>query len=362
MKTDLSKIDREQFLVKEGVVAGETCYLVIPHHIGAKWTRDNMIFRSSMWNSQGELISASFKKFFNWGEQPDLVEHPADLKHCNLPSKIDGSTLIISIYKGELIVRTRGTFNAAEHELTRADIPILKEKYPRAFEFHGDECDYSRVFEWVTPNNRIVIDYGPDIDMYYIAKIKHDDYSYASQRDLDVDAELYDWKRPPTYTFKTISDMVEGIKAMKGVEGICLYYGKDQQIRKIKSLEYLVKHQFKSQASFENVLDMFLEWGCPTYQEFEAKLVETFDYECFTMARGFVSQVCDGYREVKKILEGMDEFILKISTLENRKAQAQAIIQAYGATSRSCFLFVLLDRKPVTNDMIKKLIFQVTKQ
>jgi hypothetical protein len=98
MKIDLSKIDMTNFNIKPNKINGEIIYLVVPVNIGCKWTKDNMIFRSSMWNSEGELISASFKKFFNWNEQPDLVPIPTDIKKLQAISKIDGSTLIVSKY------------------------------------------------------------------------------------------------------------------------------------------------------------------------------------------------------------------------------------------------------------------------
>ena len=112
MKVDLNTIDRESLMVHPHVVAGETVFLVQPQHIGAKWSRDTLHFRSSVWNEKGELVSASFPKFFNNGESPDLYPNPESFSDWVTPEKIDGSTLIVSKYKGQLIVRTRGTLDA----------------------------------------------------------------------------------------------------------------------------------------------------------------------------------------------------------------------------------------------------------
>lgn len=93
-------INRESFMVHEHVVAGEIVYLVQPIHFGAKWSKDNLHLRSSVWNYEGELISAGFPKFFNWSEQPDISPVPESLKNCTVVEKLDGccdeNTIIIT--------------------------------------------------------------------------------------------------------------------------------------------------------------------------------------------------------------------------------------------------------------------------
>ena len=100
MKIDLNTIDRESFYVNEHVWNGERVYLVVPKEMGCVWTQENKIFRSSVWNYDGELISASFPKFVNWGEKPETFPTPSSLDNTTIVDKLDGSTLIVSKYKG----------------------------------------------------------------------------------------------------------------------------------------------------------------------------------------------------------------------------------------------------------------------
>ena len=102
--------------------------LVQPVHIGCPWGLDNDIFRSSVWDLDGNLVSASFKKFFNWDEKPDLDPAPASLQGATLMEKVDGSTLIFSRYKGHTVIRTRGTVDARKQE-NGHEIDLLCEKY-----------------------------------------------------------------------------------------------------------------------------------------------------------------------------------------------------------------------------------------
>ena len=80
------------------------------------------------------------------------------------------------------------------------------------------------------------------------------------------------------------------------------------------------------------------------------------------MARGYVSRICDGMVEVRKILTGMHEFLPHVKVMSLRKQQAEKILQAYGTTGRSAMLFKMLDNRVLDADDYKKLLYQVLKQ
>ena len=100
MKINLSEIDKESFMVHESTIYGEPLYLVQPQHIGCKWSQENKRFRSSIWNAEGELVSAGFPKFTNWGEAPEVFPLPKSLKGAYVNEKLDGSLLVVSKYRG----------------------------------------------------------------------------------------------------------------------------------------------------------------------------------------------------------------------------------------------------------------------
>ncbi len=341
-------------------IAGETAYLVQPIHIGARWTRDNLHFRSSLWNSQGELISASFKKFFNWAEQPELCYTPFSLTAnggCELLEKIDGSTLIVSNYKGQLIMRTRGTTDASKLD-NGHEIEWLKDKYPAIVSVPEG---VSHIYEWVSPENKIVLNYGEEPDVYLIAIIKHEDYSLASQKQLDDCATMYGFKRPARYNFKSVKEMLEAVEQLKGKEGLCVYCNHGQDIRKVKSAWYLALHRMKTElGSYERVVDFYFSMNRPTYQEYYDFIVKNYDYELAENVRGSISIICEGMKEVNQIVSSMKAKVEPLKKLV-RKDAAAVIIQAYGQTNRSGMAFNLMDGKELSTDDIKKLLYQVTK-
>jgi hypothetical protein len=149
--------DPEQFNFKECQVAGEDCWLITPKEMGCKWTDDIARFRSVIITQKDHVtVSQGFGKFTNYGERPEF-EPWDDSWEFEARHKLDGSLLIVSKFKGELVVRTRGTVDARSlpngHE-----IDFLIKKYPKAFDnaFINSEKN-TLLFEWTTPSNIIVL-------------------------------------------------------------------------------------------------------------------------------------------------------------------------------------------------------------
>ena len=378
MKIDLAKLDLTQFMAHDHFINGEVVTLVQSQHIGTKWRQDNKHLRSSVWNYEGELISAGFPKFTNFGENPEHFPVPQSLTNNTVVEKLDGSLLIVSKYKGKYILRTRGTVDAhtmdnghelTEFESTTLDIvdrnisDLMETPYTDSpFSDYAETWPVSFLFEWVSPINKIVINYGDKADWYLVGIIKHEDYLIFPQDFLDAFAKTINVKRPATYTFSDVNDLLQNVEMWKGKEGVVIYSNNGQMLHKVKSFQYLKLHAFKGNATYENTVELFFEFGMPSYQEFEAKLIEKFDYECFNMVRGFISTICDGYKDVLNIVEGMNRFVTKIKSLPNRKEQAIAVFSSYGKESnRSSYIFALLDGKQLTRDQLMKLLYQATK-
>lgn len=367
MKLDLTLADADNFMCHQHWIGEHPVLLIQPVHIGCNWTKENMMFRSVVTDVEGIIVSASFKKFFNWGEKPHLTPPPTNLANAKLMEKLDGSTLIFSRYKGHTVIRTRGTVDARKQE-NGYEIDILCEKYAGFIKSLEavDTTTSSFIFEWTSPSNKIVLNYGDEPDMVLTAIIDHHNYSYRSQADLDFYAELAGLRRPRTYSYNSVEEMQQAVADMKGMEGICVYFHDDQEILKVKSAQYLYLHRAKSEiSSVEKVMDLYLSYRdelghTPSYQEFFAYLEKMFDYEIAVMATSNVSQIADAMKEVEKILDGMNKF-LEPKRGWSRRDAAIAITQAYGSTGRSSMLFKMLDNKPLVADDYKKLLFQVLK-
>jgi len=343
------------------IVAGDVLFLVFPRGIGAKWNRDNLILRSSMWTGDGELVSAGFKKFFNWDEQPEIAPIPKDVRGAEIMEKLDGSLLIVSKYKGQLIARTRGTSTIADLD-NGFELDFLKDKYPLAFDnkwINNGEC--SLLFEWTTPENKIVLSYGDEPELRLIGAVFHEDYSLMRQVGLDRVASEISVPRPKTYNFDSIEEMKQTITALEKAEGVCFYYNDGQDIKKDKSPWYLALHRMKSAlGNLDEVVDLFFTLELPTYSEFLTYIETQYDFEVMSACRGHASRIYEAQKEIKAITDHMAKFADSVRHLPRPEA-ARAILKAYGDTNRSGYVFSLLDNKPLKREALKKLLYQVMK-
>jgi len=342
-------LNPEEFKIKLVVIAGVDCVLIIPE-IDAHWNMESLIYRSSVWTAEGYPVSLSFKKFFNWEEQIQLVPIPTNLADCDFPEKIDGSCLIVSKFNGQLIIRTRGTVDARQLD-NGYEIDYLIEKYPSAFDNEMlDEEKYSIIYEWTTPNNRIILDYGEDPSVYLTGIVRHEDYSYLSQDSLNDLAQKWRVKRPKIYHFDSIDDMVKSVEAFDGVEGVCAYFNRGQEIKKVKGLKYLALHRFKSQCTIKNLVDLFFQNKFSNKNEFFSYIESNFDFECAKMSFDSIDQIIDAWDKVEIKIQTIRDWLPYVQGMD-RKEAAQKIIERFGPDKVQDIAFSLLDGK---NDMEKK--------
>jgi hypothetical protein len=371
MKFDLQSIDQTQFTIHPHVLNNEIVHLVQPCHIGVKWRQDNKFFRSVVLNEDGEIVSMGFPKFTNYGENPEHFPTPDSLKGCVCMEKLDGSLLIVSKYKGNFILRTRGTVDASKMD-NGHELELFKQKYAKVFEFFSEfkTWTFSLLFEWTSPLNRIVIRYGDEPEFSLVGGINHDTGRLWKQDALNAIANSWGCPRPAVYSFDSISDLLTLVDGWKGKEGVCIYSNLGQAIHKVKSADYLCKHRLKEEfCNFERVLDFYISQECPEFKAFQEKVSQVTDWETAVEIVGDISRCVDAWKEVQEIVSAMNGFVNdKLTPIGNpsdkkvRGQMARLVLQAYGNTNRASFVFKLLDKKPLDKDDIKKLFYQVLKK
>jgi len=362
VKIPLSTIPSD-FVCREVSIANENCFLVFPAHMGVTWTKDNLHFRSSIWNTDGELVSASFKKFFNWNEQPELAYSINSLTAdggCHIVEKIDGSTLILSKYKNELIVRTRGTLDINLLH-SGPEIEELRFKYPSIFNNQHLDDGYSLIYEWCSPSNTIVIPH-PKPELVFIGMISHDDYSMQSQHRLDIIAKQYGWLRPKWYSFDCVDNLISAVAKFKNIEGVCVYCNHDQDIRKLKGEEYLLKHRQKSLVGSKNqLINLFFENGCLPPKQFLNFVEGLVDFEVYTMCLPNIFSILETIEQVKILEIRMKSFVRGLSPELTRKQKVESIFTTYKDHRLQAFVFRFLDHDSFSEIQVKKIFSLIIK-
>ncbi len=363
MKIDFDSVDA---CFKKSVfqLFGEDVILITPGQNEIPWNTKNKIFRSSLWNKDGDLISASFPKFMNWGEKPTEFPPPTDLRDCKFIEKLDGSAFIVSCYKGNVIFRTRGTIDASKLE-TGDEVEMFKKLHPQVIDFIEMSEDVSLIFEWYSPKNRIVIQYDDKPEWTLIGAINHDDYSLCTQNELDALAYNLDLIRPKVYDYNHLSgqEFLNLVKEIKGNEGVCVYHNNDQEIHKVKSDWYLIRHRMKSYFdSFDKILDYYADENFPDIEEFKRKVLNLTDFETLNEVEPWICKCVNAKNQVDAILASDKEFVqnnvLILGDPKNkdiRKKQVEIIKAAYPSGYFSV-IFALLDGKEVDKKTFKNLI------
>ena len=361
MKIDFANYDLSEFRVREVSFCGREALLINPNHICAKFNQRNKIFRSSIWTKHGELLSAGLPKFKNWGEDPSGFPKPKknEIHKAIFTVKADGSLLILDKVDGQLNIRSRGTANASILD-NGAEWPLILEKYPEVSEFMLANPEMSLLFEMVTPNNKIVLNYGENVDFYFIGAIEKADYSLATQRQLDIWADKLNLKRPGYHVFKDVDEIMEFVETNTDSEGFVIYHDGDR-MTKIKTDWYRKVHALKSElSSFEKILDFYLVNGMRSYQETLQEITDTIDFEVSQQVAPMVSKICDAMKEVKAFESHARKFVESQPLTRTKKDIVMEIFEKWGQTNRGHMVISLLDGKDLGIKDYKKLLFQMS--
>lgn len=272
--------------------------LVVPEKRGkmtpADWPVEERKFRSLIVDSDGRVVSAGFAKFGNFQEFPDetdlLVEALAADKPVFFSEKVDGSLLVRSVINGEVVFRTRGTFDGGEHG--RAARRVAAKKYPVLLD-PAFEPEHSLLFEFVSPDFRIIVSY-PEDDLILLGRIAHadltpDDFPQLAALAQEHALQLVECHELPTEPLALLKE----IETWKGKEGVVARCNEGRVMVRIKAADYLARHRLRFALSARAVREICLERDVQGLDDFEVYLKEVGgDWELVEDAKPLVEAFC----------------------------------------------------------------------
>lgn len=351
--------DPEMFSFKEGIIGGDECILITPNDIKCKWDDNTLKFRSMIVRkSDNMIISRGYDKFFNYSEHPEIDVFPDG--PFEVIEKKDGSLIIWGSYKGELIHRTRGTFDAKNMD-NGHEIEFLKKKYPKLIEAIYENLGYSILTEWQTKTNVIVISEVEEPTLTLVGCIHNETGSLIAQVELDKIAETWGLPRPKRYHYDSILECISDVELWNGKEGVVLYSKDGIHLRKCKSDWYRSLHSMATGIkTVKNVLDVFMT--SPRFVEskdFFNYLEQNMDHEIAVKCKDFIHEITEAYGKYVHtyniIQREVDDYI---KPLDTRKDQAIAITTKFKNWQTS-LAFCLLDNKVVEDKLVKIAIEQL---
>ena len=345
----------EHFKFKDGIIGGDEVILITPNDISCKWCEETLQFRSMIIRkSDHRIISRSFPKFFNWNEQPDIEKFPDG--EFTAVEKMDGSLICWGIHNGELIHRTRGTFDA-KNMPNGHEIEFLKTKYKTFISKIPARYAYTILTEWQTPTNIIVINAVSEPTLTLVGMIHNETGILVSQDALDELAKTFELKRPKTYNYSSMVELISNVLTWNDREGVVVYSSDYQRLRKIKSEWYCELHKLLGgMKSIGNVLDVFMVSSRSTNpEEFHKFIEQTLDHEIAEQCRKDINLLCAAYRIVTENIKTVELYVNDLDKTLSRRDLALDIIETF-PDWRKTVDFLLLDGRPIDDNLLRSAI------
>jgi RNA ligase len=193
----------------------------------------------------GRVIARRFHKFFNLGEREDVMEIDLSKPHV-IMDKLDGSMITpIPIQDGSI---RWGTKMGITDVAMQAEVFVAKNRNYDDFAAKCIEREITPIFEWVSRQQRIVVDYGQD---NLILLAVRDNYTgeYFSRKTLEGWSEAWDIPLVGVISCENMfidqNKLIEFVRVMTGIEGFIIQF-EDGHMVKLKTDEYVSLHRAKS--------------------------------------------------------------------------------------------------------------------
>ncbi|KAI8903906.1 RNA ligase-domain-containing protein [Powellomyces hirtus] len=237
-----------------------------------QWDDITMQCRGLVTDQQGTVVARSFSKFFNEAERsyqatPDFTVY----------TKMDGCLGILFCYRGSWIMASRGSFDSSQAII---GAEILREKYPDLCRHLDPDLAYS--FEIIYPENRIVVDYGAQRRLVFLAAFRTDGSEDLAQRDLLRQCGVDVVQEHPAASMAELR-----ARDLHNEEGYVVRFANGTRI-KVKFARYLALHkvgsnmnapwlleQYASGMPFDKVCegipDEFMKWAETVYANIDTE-------------------------------------------------------------------------------------------
>lgn len=350
--------------------------LIIPNHSNAcgneGWSRENLWLRSRVESvKNSDTISQGFGKFFNLGQGPDGLRIDAETILTAIRSnqrvvatlKYDGSCLIRSVYKGEVMFRTRGSLAFNYHDGANNEMGVFLDMYPKLWDPEW-QTDKSLLFEWLTPDFQIVIKYDK-ADLRLLGAIDHGHrhfthLKYLKMEELEPIAAECGIPLTEYHTIDSVQDwhyFYRDVVDHREIEGYVLRLNDEQDLVKVKATPYLTKHGVKSNLSFKSMVEFWLQHGQEgIYVCILEQLEKLYDEEIVMWALPFVDNLFIAVEAWVSALDDMKAFV----AARRHWPRKDFAIEAQKVYDRTLFglAMQLWQDKPVEDKMIRNFMMR----
>lgn len=209
------------------------------------WDHVTLQCRALVTDTEGNVVARSFPKFFNENEVPYKPT-----KTWKVYEKLDGSLGLLFSFRGKWIFSSRGSFTS---EQARMGWKILSDKHAGIFS-HLD-VDVAYTFEIIYPANRIVVDYGQEEKLVFLAAFDRTEVEHTEgARGVMENAGVPVVRELNLPAGTTLSDLLHHDRANE--EGYVVRFTDGKRV-KIKFPRYIALHKVMSNVTLDFVLQCY---------------------------------------------------------------------------------------------------------
>lgn len=319
-------------------------YQVVNYHYGSLFegsfpTPLHRECRGLIFDKEGKLLSRRFHKFFNLGEHESLGEKEVSWMMEEIPyiiyEKLDGSMVSPVVLNNIFYLITK-------QGITDVSVPATSFAYenPNFIEFSKLVMSLGQtpIFEWLSPDNRIVIGY-PEPRLVLLAIRDNLTGKYSDLETVKEALELYNIQMPKT--FKSYKDLPS-----EDFEGVVIWFDTGHMV-KVKTTWYVRLHAARDSLSYPHRM-LFNLWNglmddvIPLLSMEDKKRLEEFKEE-------FDRKVTIFTEHAFNTLDRLDE-------CETKKEFALKLLSFNSNPNLNAILFRYFDGKGTMAGLIKEAI------
>jgi len=211
------------------------------------------------------VVSRKFNRFFNYGEALEYYQD-FDLSHAVISEKADGSLIGVYWHNGKWHISTRGmAFAEGDHPLggTFRDkvidtFGVTEEVFQTVFNEYPKDTTF--VFEYTSPENRIVTNYNEPKIVILSANNGETEWS-MEELNITMTKTALNVRPLKTYSANDMDEVVNLANSLPNLEeGFVLYDPVSNKRMKVKSSLYVVAHALRGEDTLptrKNLLKLF---------------------------------------------------------------------------------------------------------
>lgn len=275
----------------------------------------------------GEILARPFHKFFNVNERNWTKTEKIDVKKPHVfQEKIDGS-MIHPIFcpDGGIDWHTK----AGHTYVSDIVLDFIEDKPEyRTFAEKILKEKKTPLFEFVSPKNRIVLDYGKE-NMILLAIRDNHTGEYMNYDELAVVSKAYNIPYVNVHPAKDLGTFIHKVKDMTNIEGFVITF-EDGERFKMKTDEYVRMHKAVDSIRLEkNLWKMFAE---DTYDDVISHLFETERKKILNFMEALGNEFTKSEQKINDIVSSVQGMTKKETALylkENHKEWMSMVFYVY---------------------------------